>query len=491
MLRMKVRQITTCPTCRARKLGCDGKLPGCTQCIATGRQCPGYKLDLIFVHHKPSRMSSQRSSAKRLPQTTTSSSKVATLPHHPGSDVKLELGEYSGLIMSTYAPWLGTSSLFPRGSSPTFRICGSWVAVLPELLGEETTCEGILKSAVAALGLSIRCKDIQGGQHSVACAKAQCSALTLLRVALMSEDRPMISVLIAASMCLSLAEFILPTSDTGFMIHLEGVEKLMQHSDPKMFSTGIPYQLFIGIRHLFIYKSIQVRRSCFLEQEQWQTVPFCLYPTLPLQTLLNHAALIPSLLERFDMLIHTPSEANRRDALDLWTSFGEVLKLLDTWEQSYRQGIQRPHHWLQASQNTSHSFLGGSESIWYQSIFAANGFTHLWAFRILCTMHRSKLESRYLNMAKDWTSTPLSETETGTRLADVCVYELATRICKSMEYLMQEEAKLYGSASTYFPIRMAYKAFGTNALGYADHLNWCESLVDQLGFKGVTLSSLL
>ncbi|KAG7143083.1 hypothetical protein HYQ46_007531 [Verticillium longisporum] len=45
---MKIRQITTCHTCRARKLACDGKTPACTQCTKSGRECAGYQHDLIF-----------------------------------------------------------------------------------------------------------------------------------------------------------------------------------------------------------------------------------------------------------------------------------------------------------------------------------------------------------------------------------------------------------------------------------------------------------
>jgi hypothetical protein len=77
--------------------------------------------------------------------------------------------------------------------------------VLPKLL-DGGGLDGILFSAMITLGLSIRCKDTLQGPPALACAREYCLALSLLRNGLLRADGSLGAELVAASMCLSLAE---------------------------------------------------------------------------------------------------------------------------------------------------------------------------------------------------------------------------------------------------------------------------------------------
>ena len=53
---------------------------------------------------------------------------------------------------------------------------------------------------------------------------------------------------------------MLPTSKYGWMAHLKGVGKVLQLSGPDNYSTGVSYQLFLGIRHLLVRFTIVTRK---------------------------------------------------------------------------------------------------------------------------------------------------------------------------------------------------------------------------------------
>lgn len=65
------------------------------------------------------------------------------------------------------------------------------------------------------LALTIRSHEYLRGLGTSACAKAHCVALSLLRKSLMNAEGQFRIELIAASMCLSLAEVIEPRKTIG------------------------------------------------------------------------------------------------------------------------------------------------------------------------------------------------------------------------------------------------------------------------------------
>lgn len=229
---MRVRQTTTCHTCRARKLGvsfphfilefsfqsslltwvqCDGKIPACSQCLHSGRLCSGYQHDLIFVKQK----SKPR---KRLQRSTKQSKELLiTGGISPSVPTKgLPLKECSSLIIGRYAPWLmGLTGHANLAKSP-FHICGSWVGVIPKLLERGGFGEA-LSSAVYTLALSIKSTESIYVPPSISFTKTHCLALNSLRKSLVFRDGQFGEELVAACMCLTMAEVIL----VGLMVRDE------------------------------------------------------------------------------------------------------------------------------------------------------------------------------------------------------------------------------------------------------------------------------
>lgn len=239
-----------------------------------------------------------------------------------------------------------------------------------------------------------------------------------------------------------------------------------------------------------IFGCFEFRTPSFLAQEEWQKVPFQIYPASPIQALLNHAALIPALLERFDILMRCSLATGQHAAYGISWSFGNVLKQLDQWEQSYRLTIQGSPYWPTPPQPASHCFSKdiSQESLWFPDLFVANAFTHLWALQVVCIMHCQRLEIQFPELSIEGLS---MEPGPWNQLVGQSTHKLATRICQSMEFLLQDEGRLYAEASTLFPLRVAYMIFSQDSIRHQKLLDWCRTIVDHLVFKGVKLTSLL
>lgn len=56
-------------------------------------------------------------------------------------------------------------------------------------------------------------------------------------------------------------QVMVPTSKEGWMAHVRGVGELMRLSGPKVFSSGVPYKLFVGFRPLLVSEALYIRAN--------------------------------------------------------------------------------------------------------------------------------------------------------------------------------------------------------------------------------------
>ena len=97
-----------CAGCRRRKIKCDLKLPGCTQCRNAGLECEGYRnqLDLMFLDENER---TQKSVLKRSKSSKTTTSDSETTSSAPS--------RRSSLTLTTIIDSSSTSRSLPAGSS--------------------------------------------------------------------------------------------------------------------------------------------------------------------------------------------------------------------------------------------------------------------------------------------------------------------------------------------------------------------------------------
>lgn len=97
-----------CADCRRRKIKCDLKLPGCTQCSNAGLECEGYRnqLDLMFLDENER---TQKSVLKRSKSSRTTASDTETTSSAPS--------RRSSPTLTTIIDSPSTSRSLPAGSS--------------------------------------------------------------------------------------------------------------------------------------------------------------------------------------------------------------------------------------------------------------------------------------------------------------------------------------------------------------------------------------
>ncbi|KAL4876177.1 hypothetical protein BJY04DRAFT_223262 [Aspergillus karnatakaensis] len=475
---MKVKQRTTCQTCRKRKLGCDGKTPECSQCTFSGRRCDGYSTDWTFV--QDARSKPGKKGKGEAPLTTNQRPKSSDQTLTP-SDTKVTIssGDFVALIVNSYMPTSELQHISDSSDTTRSRICGSWVETLPELL-HGSSDSSVLYSAAKALALAIT-SPTSRSSGSVACTQSYSVAIQALRKGFLSPESLNPAELTASVMCLGLAEVMFPDSSLGLEAHFSGIEQLFQANGPQKYSSGVLHKLFVGFRPLLVLQALQNRRSTFLAEDSWMTAPFTVFSPSPMQSLLCKGLPLSKILIDIDVLL-TAESASIEEAAFIFTSLLETISRLEEWERSLRSSLNGPPYWSSPPSNHNQYTPSSKLSLWFPNITLANVYTHLWAFHIICL---SELE----NLVDHLPCLILEHTTLWDRFlalgAEKQMPVLAENICSSMDYLLQDEMGLFGPGSTFLPLMMAHRAFVKHRGTETEDVAWVREIVNRLVAKGL------
>lgn len=201
-----------------------------------------------------------------------------------------------------------------------------------------------------------------------------------------------------------------------------------------------------------------------------------------MQNLLSEAAVIPSLLHQFDTLLCNPCQTSPSEITNMLGSFVGALDYLENWEWCFQQDDTAMHYWpvvtnAQFTGPTRHGAL-----FWFPSVTMANIYTHLWAFRIACLIEIGKLTAIFPTVTFAHLSPP-NHFDFDHIQGHMMV--LAEKICLSMDYLMQDGMKLFGPASTFYPLQVAYRAFKMDESEQKENMARVEGVVGWLIKKGL------
>jgi hypothetical protein len=156
-------------------------------------------------------------------------------------------------IIDNYVP---EADIFLPNSSveASPRICGSWVEILPDIIGNGT--DEALASAIRAFATSILSRGPKRSFTISESLEAYNHALVSVNGALRSPYSDFPVAIAAAVMCLLLAELFHATSLGSWAAHLQGLADLMQLSRPEAYASGIPHRLFVGARPALVRHSL-------------------------------------------------------------------------------------------------------------------------------------------------------------------------------------------------------------------------------------------
>jgi hypothetical protein len=221
-------------------------------------------------------------------------------------------------------------------------------------------------------------------------------------------------------------------------------------------------------------QNVQSRKATFIASKEWIDIPFSTSRPSLMQQLINLSANLPSFLEHSDQFVAAPCAAHITQLSHLWESFSALFSQLETWEEAlHEQSI-----WSQPLGSNSRPSLTGI-CLWFSDITMANFYTHIWAFQIICTLELNRLAYLVhrldLQGSKSW-NLPKSSTS---------IQAVSRKICLSMEYLLQNDMKLFGPASAMLPLQTAYKVFNMDRHEYTREIKYIEGIVDCLVGKGL------
>ncbi|KAI9164208.1 hypothetical protein HJFPF1_05848 [Paramyrothecium foliicola] len=466
-------------TDESRSSQCDGKTPACSQCTQSLRTCGGYESSLIFrdpivgAHQGPSkealperpRLSSAPSNPPRLSPNQYNNSISQPLSWPTESIISLVV---QNLTPDEFLAHSVHTFVAPNHALP--RVCGAWVEVLPELF-RTPKHEGLVSACVRSLAISVISGGSQGRAPMSDAMQAHANALALLQNALKGPSNPFCNHLMASMMCLFLSEVLLPSIDNAAIIHAKGIGDLMELQGPSFFSEGLAFRMFAGIRPVLILHSFLSRQNAFVATGDWNTKPFRNKRIPPLQQLFSEVATLPSILNEVKRLKDAPRTENettaRQHVQTIMRMFHSISDLGDVVSAA---GYGQYWFW-----NLMRSPTEGLE---FSNLSAANFFTHLWTFHILCAICLTTLISTFPHLESEIDPALMIH------MSEVSVSKLAVLVLRGINFHLRKEYKVFGAASASFPFIVVCDVMRTAANEKDELLLWHNMITARAAAMG-------
>ncbi|KAJ5979612.1 hypothetical protein N7481_006910 [Penicillium waksmanii] len=216
-----------------------------------------------------------------------------------------------------------------------------------------------------------------------------------------------------------------------------------------------PFSVSLGQKH--IIHAIQNRQPTFLSLAAWIEIPFSDIAPSVMQAFLNEFVHLSSLLCQMDGLcLAVDSQPTSQSGIEqqvLLSLFTDLSARLDHWEYTLTTSSfsYERCHYFSPEADDDYDDESGHRPISYPNVTMANIFTHLWAFQIITLQEMTILTSA---LSETISSSP---SPSSTSSPEDRAIVLARNISLSMDYLMKEDMGLFGPASSYFPLRVAWE----------------------------------
>ncbi|EDP54104.1 conserved hypothetical protein [Aspergillus fumigatus A1163] len=321
---------TGCSLCRERRIKCDEAVPQCSQCRKYGRPCPGYRRTFRFQDEGPalqrrhqSRSQSRRPAVVRnnaiamMRQTRSedpcSSSAAAaaaaaqsqTHLHQMQLQMQMQLQQphlFASFLHSAF-PTLYTSNIFRAHNRPDFlaHVASSYASGAAPYLAATLACLTSIYTAQFSP---------DPAQHTRRSRQLYAHALTHV-VAALHSPAALSAPLLATIMMLAVYEMYARTSPDAFVVHVDGVRRIMLARGPGLHfpddkdkdtdtdnnnnnnhppasaiadaadadadadadasgeGPGFARGCYIAFRGFLVATALYEGRACFLDEEDW------------------------------------------------------------------------------------------------------------------------------------------------------------------------------------------------------------------------------
>ncbi|TVY49975.1 Uncharacterized protein LOCC1_G000484 [Lachnellula occidentalis] len=477
-----------CNTCRKRRVKCDQGRPSCGQCSKSKRQCTGYQRnrhfknlsaldrDTLIVRKQPLNPITEPSvieynhselHSKQEPRNVNTKSSIL----EQAEKVTTSLSQ---LFLADYIPQGGKAKQEPPVSwLQTVQITGN--------LGTNTS----LPLAITALSLVRLGRKHQSVELQNQGMAVYGQALEGIQ-AILSSDYLIFEEQTLAS-CMTLLVFeVLETSGSnvrGWISHIQGISRLFQLRGPALHISESSHQLFLGFRRTGIVYALATRRSSYLGDEEWLTIPWQRVPKSDFHHLLDIMARMPGLIERTELAISMDSILPSPMEMEFlreksWT----IERQLRTWYVNLVDSSTTPLHsetprTIASATLSDLQPLTGS-SLDFPSFEIARMHLFYWAALLLIYNNLTSIPSP---------STPLHQFSHVHLQSEI--HPTATLIARSIPYLLSPETQTMGPQNVCFSLRIAMHAF--SELGEDKEVRWCRDVFEELDKRGFPFGKIL
>ncbi|KAI9688060.1 MAG: hypothetical protein M1822_001565 [Bathelium mastoideum] len=320
-------------------------------------------------------------------------------------------------------------------------------------------------------------------------------ALEELALELNHPGKPSHQRIMAAIVALTLYEMLTFHDANGWVQHAGGLGRLLQVLGPKSVQKGQGKLLFEFSRVLILWQSHTAREPCFLETEEWKTVPYVFDCETP-----SHYNNL------FNLMTSLPRLTKECGALGHLLGTKEYWSKLETLRQEVSGFIPKLYHWrwcweaelgdcvysIFPSRNITQAFDDEGcpvfdSLIWYADLDRANDIVHyntaLMLFKHLCGI---------LNLPDDQALpcppglTPKQPTTSGILLLPdqaPTTRDCALEICRSLNFHMLPAHAGPGALDVLAPARFAWLnlAAGSKEARWVEKV--CQEIADNVGYE--------
>ncbi|KAL4804467.1 hypothetical protein BDV18DRAFT_162230 [Aspergillus unguis] len=276
---------TGCSRCRERRIKCDQATPECSQCRRYGRPCPGYRRTYRFQDEGPGlerrHLSSSSRSRPSPPDSESSASEAARMVHQNALDMMRQYASMGQDYVNTGSPThillerqhIQCFADFIRTAFPTMYYYNRFRATdrldFPSYVIRDIGSHTFQDAAVACLSsvyLAYLSQD-----SALLNTSWQMYAQSLQEVARAVQTRDAMSdAMLSTMMMLSIYEMYAQTRSDAWVIHADGVRRLMVSRGARTHSQGMARSCYIAYRGFLVATAVYKGKPCFLDGEEWQ-----------------------------------------------------------------------------------------------------------------------------------------------------------------------------------------------------------------------------
>ncbi|KAL5050550.1 hypothetical protein BDW71DRAFT_102500 [Aspergillus fruticulosus] len=276
---------TGCSRCRERRIKCDKITPECSQCQRYGQPCPGYRRTFRFQDEGPALERRHHSSTGRIPKPAPSANDAARLVRDGALAMMRRYASMSEDYTSTGSPahillerqHVQCFADFIRTAFPTMYYHNRFRATdrldFPSYVIQDVGSYVFQDAAVACLSSVYLAYLSQDSALLKTSRQMYAQSLHEVARAVQTPDA-MSDAMLSTMMMLSVYEMYAQTSNDAWVIHADGVRRLMISRGAQSHARGMARSCYIAYRGFLVATAVYKGKPCFLDGEEWQRLSY-------------------------------------------------------------------------------------------------------------------------------------------------------------------------------------------------------------------------